>query len=61
MMLPLYTIWFDVNESSFERKYANTTADARRIVYELRRKGYKNIEIWLTSRITEVTKDVMGE
>lgn len=61
MNLPMYTIWYDLPDGSFDRAYADTTAGARRLVYELRAKKYQNIEIWLTHRIAIVTKDVMGE
>lgn len=61
MFLPLYTIWYDDLSGRLDRCYSDTTADARSKVWELRRKGYKNIEIWLTTRIADVTKDVMGE
>lgn len=61
MNLPLYTVWYDLPDGSFDRKYVDTTAGARRIVYDLRAKGYQNVEVWLTTRIADVTKDVMGE
>ncbi len=61
MFFPLYTIWYDDLNNCPDYCYADTTVEARSKVLELRRRGCKNIEIWLTTRITDVTKDVMGE
>ena len=56
-MLPLYTIWFDNFEGKLDCIYAHTTSTTRNIVWELHKGGYKNIEVWLTNSMTNVTKD----
>ena len=57
MNLPLYTVWFITFEGNLDHVYADTTAAANKIVWELHKQHYTNIEVWSTHSMTDVTKD----
>ena len=57
MNLPLYTVWYDDFNGKLNHVYAYTTATANNIVWELHKKRYTGIEVWLTHSMIDVTKD----